>query len=248
MKISIITVVYNNVNTIRTAIESVLSQTYSNIEYIIVDGGSNDGTVEIINEYYDKISLFISEKDDGIYDAMNKGVTKATGDVIGILNSDDLYENNKILELIATQFIDYKELDILYGDLVYVSKNDISKVVRRWKSCDYDDTFFERGEVPPHPTLFLKKNIYEIAGSFNLEYKLAADYEFMIRIFKKYTFKSKYISQVFVKMRLGGATNKNLKNIYLGNLEILEAWRNNGLILPFLFFPKRFLKRVTQFL
>lgn len=248
MKISVITVVYNNVRTIRTAIESVLSQTYSNIEYIIVDGGSNDGTVEIINEYYDKISLFISEKDDGIYDAMNKGVSKATGDIIGILNSDDLYENNKILELIATQFIIFNDLDILYGDLVYVSNDDISKVVRSWKSCNYDDTFFERGEVPPHPTLYIKKNVYEIAGLFNLEYKLASDYEFMIRVFKKYTFKSKYISQVFVKMRLGGVTNKNFKNIYLGNLEILKAWKKNGLILPYLFLPKRFFKRISQFL
>lgn len=248
MKISIITVVYNNVKTIRTAIESVLKQSYNNIEYIIIDGASNDGTLDIINEYRDKISLIISEKDDGIYDAMNKGITKATGNIIGILNSDDIYENNQILEIVATEFINNNDLDALYGDLVYVAKEDISRIVRKWRSCEYDKTFFERGEVPAHPTLFLKNKVYSIAGLFNLDYKLASDYELMIRIFKKYTFKSKYINKVFVRMRLGGATNKNFKNIYLGNIEIIKAWKKNDLNLPFLFIPKRILKRITQFL
>jgi glycosyltransferase len=248
MKISIITVVYNNVKTIRTAIESVLKQSYNNIEYIIIDGASNDGTIDIINEYRDKIALIISDKDDGIYDAMNKGIKKATGNIIGILNSDDIYENNKILEIVATEFINNNDLDALYGDLVYVTKDDISRIVRKWISCEYDKTFFERGEVPPHPALFLKNKVYLIAGLFNLDFKLASDYELMIRIFKKFNFKSKYINKVFVRMRLGGATNKSFKNIYLGNIEIIKAWKKNDLNLPFLFIPKRILKRITQFL
>jgi glycosyltransferase len=248
MKVSIITVVYNNVKTIRSAINSVLSQSYNEIEYIIVDGASTDGTLEIINEYRDKISVIVSEKDNGIYDAMNKGILQATGDIIGILNSDDLYENNKIIEIIADEFIKDKKLEIVYGDLVYVAKNDITKIVRKWTSCDYDLTFFDRGEVPPHPSLFLKNNVYKIAGLFNIEYKLASDYEFMLRVFKKNTFKLKYINKILVKMRLGGATNKNYKNIYLGNIEILRAWKLNGLKIPILFIPRRIIKRLSQFL
>jgi glycosyltransferase involved in cell wall biosynthesis len=248
MKISIITVVYNNVNTIRSAIESVLNQSYIDIEYIVIDGASNDGTLDILNEYKDKIALIISEKDKGIYDAMNKGISNATGDVIGILNSDDIYENHNVIETIANEFENIPDLDFLYGDLFYVSKDDISKIVRKWNSCKYDTTFFERGEVPPHPTLFLKRHVYSIAGLFNLEYKLASDYEFMIRIFKKFNFKNKYLNQVLVRMRLGGATNKNIKNIYLGNIEILKAWKNNDLKLPIFLLPKRIFKRIAQYL
>jgi glycosyltransferase involved in cell wall biosynthesis len=248
MKISIITVVYNNENTIKDAIDSVLSQSYKNIEYIIIDGASTDQTINIIKSYEKKITKFISEKDLGIYDAMNKGILQATGDIIGILNSDDLYENNKIIEIITNEFIKDIELDILYGNLVYVEKNDITKIVRKWISCDYDMTFFERGDVPPHPSLFLKKKVYNTVGLFDLKYKLASDYEFMLRVFKKNSFKSKYINQVFVKMRLGGATNKNFRNIYLGNLEILKAWKNNSLKIPILFIPKRILKRLFQFI
>jgi glycosyltransferase len=179
---------------------------------------------------------------------MNKGILQATGDIIGILNSDDIYENSRIIEIVMNEFLINKNLDILYGNLVYVEKNNISKIVRKWVSCDYDLSFFERGDVPPHPSLFLKREVYNTAGIFNLKYKLAADYEFMLRIFKKYSFNTKYINQVFVRMRLGGATNKNLKNIYKGNLEILNAWKNNSLRSPFLFMPKRILKRLLQYI
>lgn len=248
MKISIITVVFNNSNTIRSAINSVLSQTYKDIEYIIIDGASTDSTIEIINEYRGKISTIISEKDNGIYDAMNKGIMKASGDIIGILNSDDLYDNINILEIVAKEFLIDEKLDILYGDLLYVEKNDISKVVRKWKSCEYDSSFFERGEVPPHPSLFLRRKIYLEAGLFDLKYKLASDYEFMLRVFKKYEFKKKYINYTLVRMRLGGATNKNFKNIYLGNIEIIQSWKANQIKLPLMLIPKRIFKRISQFL
>lgn len=247
MKISIITVVYNNRITIANAIESVLSQTYNNIEYIIVDGKSTDGTLEIINKYASRISKIVSEKDNGIYDAMNKGLKLSTGDVIGILNSDDLYANNSILNEVMTQFNNDHALDILYGDLVYVKHDNINKIVRTWTSIPYYPNFFENGGVPPHPSLFVSARVYHEAGYFNLKYRLAADYEFMLRIFKTYSYKIKYLPLVLVNMRLGGATNNSLKNIYIGNVEILNSWKENGYKIPLLLIPKRIFKRLIQF-
>lgn len=248
MKISIITVVYNNEKTIKEAIESVLNQYYSNIEYIIIDGNSSDTTVNIINEYKDKLGYFISEKDNGIYDAMNKGIKAATGDVIGILNSDDLYQDTNVIETVMNQFNKNPSIDIVYGDLVYVKNDNVNKVVRNWKSNPYYNRFFENGNVPPHPSLFVKKTVYEKAGHFNLDFKLAADYEFMLRIFKKHNFNSKYINRVIVKMRLGGATNQSFSNIKKQNIEILKAWKHNHLKLPFLLMPLRIIKRLIQFI
>lgn len=248
MKISIITVVYNNNKTIHTAIESIINQTYTNIEYILIDGGSNDGTIDIINNYQDKITILISESDNGIYDAMNKGINLATGDLVGILNSDDLYDNKYIIENVVTEFVIDKNLDILYGNLVYVDKYDTSKIVRKWNSREYYNYYFENGNVPPHPTLFIRRKIYLESGIFNLDFLLAADYEFMLRIFKKNIYKSKYLNKTLVRMRLGGATNKSFKNIYRGNLEILKSWVINGFKLPYFLIPKRILKRLIQFL
>ena len=248
MKISIITVVYNNQKTIKDAIESVLSQNYTNIEYIIIDGNSNDGTLDVINNYASKITNIISEKDDGIYDAMNKGLKLATGDVIGILNSDDLYADNSILNEVMKHFNNDKNLDILYGDLVYVKHDNVDKIVRRWTSKPYYPNFFENGGVPPHPSLFVSSRVYHEAGYFNLKYRLAADYEFMLRIFKTFSFKIKYLPLVFVNMRLGGATNNSMNNIYKGNVEILNAWKVNGYKIPLLLIPKRIFKRLIQFI
>lgn len=248
MKLTIITVVYNNKITIEDAIISVINQTYfENVEYIIIDGCSSDGTLEILKKYKNKISVLISEKDNGIYDAMNKGLKLATGDVIGILNSDDLYTNNSILNEVMTQFINDHTLDILYGDLVYVKHDNINKIVRTWKSTPYYPNFFENGGVPPHPSLFVSARVYHEAGYFNLKYRLAADYEFMLRIFKTHSYKIKYLPLVLVKMRLGGATNNSLKNIYKGNVEILNSWKENGYKIPLLLFAKRIFKRLIQF-
>ncbi len=247
MKISIITVVYNNRDTIANAIDSVLSQTYNNIEYIIIDGKSTDGTLEIINQYGSNINTIVSEKDDGIYDAMNKGLKLATGDVLGILNSDDIYANNSILNEVIIHFSNDLDLDILYGDLVYVKNDNINKIVRTWTSNAYSSNFFENGGVPPHPSLFVSSRVYQKAGYFNLKYRLAADYEFMLRIFKKFNFKIKYLPLVLVNMRLGGATNNSLKNILKGNVEILNSWTENGYKIPILLIPKRIFKRLTQF-
>ena len=248
MKISIITVVYNNEATIKQAIESVLNQTYPNIEYVIIDGNSKDNTVSIIEEYKNRLGYFISEPDKGLYDAMNKGIQAATGDVIGILNSDDLYQDSHVLSDIINQFNSDTDLDIVYGNLVYVKKEAVDQVVRNWKSKDYYAKFFDDGNVPPHPSLFLKKSVYQKVGLFDLEFKLAADYEFMFRVFKKYDFKSKYINRLIVKMRLGGETNKSLQNIINQNKEILRAWKQNGLKPPFRLMPLRIFKRLIQFI
>lgn len=247
LKVSIITVVFNNKQTVRDAIDSVLNLSYDNIEYIVIDGGSTDGTVEVIESYGNRIDKFISGPDKGIYDAMNKGVRNATGDVIGILNSDDLYPDTTVLSDVMSWFNSDPDLDVLYGDLVYVRVNNTDKIIRKWRSGKYYDNFFENANVPPHPALFLRAQVYRQAGLFDLQYKLAADYEFMFRIFKKFKFKSVYIKRLVVKMRLGGATNKNLKNIINGNKEILEAWKNNGFTPPITFMPLKIMKRFIQF-
>lgn len=247
MKISIITVVYNNEKTIAQAIESVLSQQYEHIEYIIVDGSSTDNTLNIVRQYESQISKIISEPDGGIYDAMNKGIKISTGDVIGILNSDDLYAHKDVLKQVAEQFSLDKDLDILYGNLVYVKADDTDKVVRKWNSSPFYDNYFERGHVPPHPTVFLRKKIYDEAGLFDTKYKLAADYEFLLRIFKKHHYKSKYLDLLMVRMRMGGATNKNFKNIFNGNKEIIAAWKDNSISMPRFLMINRLFKRLIQF-
>jgi len=228
MKISIITSVYNNQETIKEAIESVLSQTYKNIEYIIIDGGSDDGTVDIIKEYKNDIDIFVSEQDKGIYDGLNKGISLATGDIIGFLHSDDLYESENILKIVADNFLDNSKLDGVYGDLVYTSKEDTSKVLRYWKSKTFDKRLLSKGWMPAHPTLFLKKSIYNTYGNFDLDFKIAADYDFMLRILSK-DINVRYIPQVLYKMRVGGESNKSIKNLFIKSKEDLYAMRKNNI-------------------
>ena len=227
-KISIITVVWNNASTIKDAIDSILNQTYENIEYIVVDGASTDGTVEIIQSYGDKISKFISEKDKGLYDAMNKGIGLATGDIVGILNSDDFYKSNDVLETVVNEFI-RKDIDCLYGDLEYVAAHDTDKIVRYWKSKEFEDGLFQKGWHPAHPTFFIKREFYDKYGVFNLDFKIAADYEIMLRFLEKYKLKSSYINKTFVKMRIGGESNRSVLNIIKANLESYRAWKVNSL-------------------
>jgi glycosyltransferase involved in cell wall biosynthesis len=247
MKISIITVTYNSAKTIEDTIRSVLSQVYSDIEYIIIDGKSTDATLEIVNAYHGNISLVISEPDQGIYDAMNKGIKAATGHVIGFLNSDDVFENENVLSVIAEHFNKDKSIGMVYGDLKYVLNDDLSKVKRHWKSLPYYNKFFDDGHVPPHPSLYIKKAVYEKVGFFDINFKLAADYEFMLRLFKKYDFKSVHVPAFLVRMRLGGATNKNISNIIKGNKEIMGSWSLNSLTPPLTLMPKRIYRRLIQF-
>lgn len=249
MLVSIITVCFNSENTIQDTLESVINQTaFPKIEYIIIDGSSTDSTMSIINKYKQKISKVVSEPDKGIYDAMNKGIQLSTGDVIGILNSDDIYSNNNVIDSIINHFENDSNLDILYGDLHYVSQFNTNRVVRKWISKDYYSNFFDDGNVPPHPTLFIRRKVYGEIGLFDLHFRLASDYDFMFRLFKCNKYKSKYISEVLVKMRLGGATNKSLLNVIKGNIEIKRVWKSKGEPPPFFLFGKKTIKRLLQFL
>jgi len=225
LKISIITSVYNNKETIKEAIESVLSQTYRNIEYIIVDGASTDGTVEIVQSYGSKINTFVSEADKGIYDGLNKGLGLATGDVIGFLHSDDLYENDKVIEEIAKAF--EGGVDAVYGDLVYTAKEDTTKVLRYWKSRTFDKSLLAKGWMPAHPTFFVRKEVYEIYGKFDSSFKIAADYDFMLRVLSA-GINVKYLPKILYKMRVGGESNKSIKNIIQKSKEDLKALKNNN--------------------
>ncbi len=244
-RISIITVVKNNAQTIKDAIDSVLSQTYQNIEYIVIDGGSTDGTVEIINGYKEKIDILISEPDYGIYDAMNKGIKEASGDIIGFLNSDDMYNDEHVLNRIYEVFAKTK-VDIVYGDLVYVEKSNTSKIIRYWKAGEYKKGAFKRGWHPPHPSFFVKKEIYEKYGLFDLDYRIAADYELMLRFIEKYRIKTVYIQNLLVKMRTGGESNRSVANIIKANIESYKAWKKNGLsVFPFFIIMKP-LRKILQ--
>ncbi len=206
MKISIITCSYNAVYTIEETIKSVLSQKDADIEYIVIDGLSGDGTVDIIKKYSDKIYKFVSEKDNGIYNAMNKGIKSARGDVVGFLNADDVYFNEKVINKIIKVF-ESEKVDSVYGDLIYVSK-DSNKIKRCWKSGDFDISNFKKGWMPPHPSFFVKKDIYEKYGGFNENYKISADYELMVRLLYKNKISTFYLPDLLVKMKTGGVSNK----------------------------------------
>ena len=229
MKISIITVVYNNAATIADCINSVVSQKYPFIEHIVVDGDSTDGTQDIICKYGDKISKYVSEPDLGIYDAMNKGIGLASGNIVGLLNSDDILSDNFVLQRVSEFFSDNPDIDACYGDLCYVSQNDPTKIVRYWRSKPYKNGLFKKGWVPPHPTLYIRREIYEKYGGFDLSYRIAADFEFMLRLFATHHIRTAYLPHIMVKMRLGGTTNRNLKNILLQNLEIRRALRSHNM-------------------
>jgi len=247
-KISIITVCFNSVLTIRDTIESVLRQDYADIEYIIVDGASTDGTMGIVQEYKGKISIVVSEQDHGIYDAMNKGIALATGDVVGCINSDDLYINSGVLSRVANTMLN-SDVKTCYADLVYVDRLNTDQIVRWWKSSVCEKELFELGWVPAHPTFFVRKEIYDTYGVFDTDYLLAADYELMTRFLYKNSVKAEYIPFVMVKMRLGGQTSKSLSNIMRQNIEIIRACKKNSInmrLLPFFF--SKIVNRLSQYI
>ena len=226
MKITIVTVVYNARETIICALESILNQSYSNIEIIVIDGGSSDGTMEILKKYRKRLSLLISEPDNGIYDAMNKGIKYATGDVIGFLHSDDSFFNKEVLACVAKQF-SIPEIHGVYGDLVYISKTEHNKIIRFWKSTKYSEDKLKSGWTPPHPTLYIRSSIYKMVGEFDSSLKISADYDFMLRILKHEKVFCKYIPQTLVKMRYGGVSNNSLKNILLKTKEDYISLKKN---------------------
>lgn len=246
MKVSIITATYNSAATLRDTLESVKRQTYSNIEHLIIDGGSSDNTLEI-TEYFPHIARIVSEPDKGIYDAMNKGILNSTGDIIGILNSDDFYPTNQVIEKIVEIILEYK-VETVYGDLNYVAANDVSKVIRRWKAGNFKRSSFLAGWMPPHPTFFVEKSIYENYGLFDLTLKSAADYELMLRFLYKNRISTIYIPEVLVHMRAGGQSNASLKNRLLANKEDLLAWKKNELKPKFYTTYLKPIRKIGQFL
>lgn len=246
MKISIITVVYNGAATIGDCIRSVLGQDFCNKEYIIIDGASKDGTMQIVSGFSDQIQIVRSEPDAGIYDAMNKGIALATGDVIGILNADDMYADGQVLSRVAASFAD-PDCEGSYSDLVYVDAPTAQRITRKWIAGTYRPQSFLWGWMPPHPTLFLRKEVYEKYGSFRLDMGSAADYELMLRILYKHEIKTKYIPEILVKMRAGGVSNLSLANRLKANRNDRHAWEVNGLQpFPFTLWLKP-LRKIHQF-
>ena len=246
MKISIITVAYNAENTIEDTICSVLEQEYEDIQYIIIDGKSTDQTLEIIDRYKRHIHQVVSEPDQGIYDAMNKGISLADGDVIGILNADDVYENEKVISRVVEKMQE-NNADALYADLLYVHPKNLDKVKRKWISGLYKEGLFLKGWMPPHPTFFLKKEHYNSKGCYSTELKSAADYELMLRMIHKHNIQTVYLPEVIVKMRTGGESNVSLRNRWNANKEDRRAWKMNGLKPKMFTTIRKPLSKVGQF-
>jgi glycosyltransferase involved in cell wall biosynthesis len=246
MKISVITVCLNAAATIEEAICSVATQDYPYREHIVVDGGSRDGTLAILERNKDTIDRFVSESDSGIFDAMNKGIGLASGDVIGFLNADDRYAHTGVLSRIAAQFTT-PEVEACYADLVYVDQQDPQRVVRYWKSRDYVDGLFEKGWMPAHPTFYTRRETYRRCGGYDTRYRLQSDFELTMRLLALYHVRAVYVPEIWVRMRTGGASNRSLRNVVRGNLEAYHAARNNGLAVTPLFILRKVLSRVPQF-
>ena len=244
--ISIITAVYNNKEFIEDAINSVLTQSYPNIEYVVIDGGSTDGTLDIIKKYDKKISKWISEPDSGIYDALNKGIKLSTGDIIGFLHSDDIFADYNVIEKIAGKF-NLANVDAVYSDLVYVSKSNTNKIIRCWKTGKFLEKSLKFGWMPPHPTLFVRRSLYETHGLFDIGLKIASDYDMTLRLLKNNSGSIVYLNEVLVKMRLGGRSNKSLKNILRKSSEDYKALKKNNFSFPAFTLLLKNIRKLKQF-
>jgi glycosyltransferase involved in cell wall biosynthesis len=249
MKISIITVTYNCALVVEDCLASVAEQSYKNVEHIIVDGASTDGTFDVLQTHRSQLAMLVSEPDVGIYDAMNKGLAFASGDIVGFLNADDYYAHDRVLENVVQNFADDHKLDACYSDLMYVDQSDVSRIVRYWQSNSFVTNSFSSGWCPPHPTFFVRRAVYERFGGFDLTYRIAADVELMTRFLEVRKVNAKYIPEVWVKMRMGGTTNKNLRNIWVQNQDVLRALKRHGLPRnPLRFFVYKIWSRVLQFI
>ena len=246
MKISVITVCRNAAHTIGDTLESVATQGYADVEHIVVDGGSNDGTLDIIRARGARVAQLISEPDRGIYDAMNKGIALATGDIVGTLNADDVYRDDTVLSQVAEVFSD-PTVDACFADLLYVRQDDPSSIVRYWKSSEYRDGLFERGWMPAHPTFFVRRRVYEQFGGFDLDYPRQADFELTMRFLALHKIKSVYVPRIWVSMRMGGVSNNSWMGVLKGNLEAYRACEKNGLNVGVTFIPRKILSRLPQF-
>lgn len=226
IKVSVVTAVFNGEKTIAQAIDSVLSQNYPAVESVVIDGASLDATLSILEPYRSRLGKLISEPDEGIYDALNKGIQHATGDVIGFLHADDLFEDVGVLRKVAAAFDD-PNIDAVYGDLVYVRQDNVGRIIRYWKSGQYDQAALSRGWMPPHPTFYVRRTVYERLGGFDPRYQIAADYDTILRFLAVGKIRAIYVPEVLVRMRAGGVSNRSLKTILRKSKEDLWALRSN---------------------
>lgn len=247
MKVSIITATYNSAATILDTVKSVLSQTHRDIEYIIIDGNSNDSTLELLQPYATRIAKIVSEPDKGIYDAMNKGISLATGDVIGILNSDDFFTSDNIIENLVHEFKEDPELQAIYGDVHFVKEPDLDTCVRYYSSAIFSPRMFRFGFMPAHPSFYMRRDCYQKHGGYNLNYKIAADYELLVRYIYGHRIKTKYLKKDFVTMRVGGISTKNVHNRLLISREDVKACRDNGIYTNLFFISFKYLYKVFEF-
>jgi glycosyltransferase len=247
MKFSIVTATYNSASHVANCLSSVAEQSYEAVEQIIIDGGSTDGTLEICKNSKNRVTQTISEPDQGIYDAMNKGIKMATGDVVGILNSDDFYASNDILEKIAYR-LDSTGADSLYGNLDFVAAEDPGKVIRHWKSSTFVPGSFVKGWHPPHPTFFVRREVYERHGCFDISLDVSADFELMLRLLQKHQISTCYLDETIVKMRYGGESTGSLGKIIKGNKNVLKAFQKNGIKVSPFYTAHRLLSKVGQFI
>lgn len=245
MKISIITVCFNSVKFIETTILSILEQSYQDIEYIIIDGGSTDGTVEVIKKYDKSIHKWSSESDDGIYDAMNKGICFATGDIIGILNSDDSFYNKDVISNIASCFLTNIKLDAVISNIVFI--NNQNRIIRNYTSKNWNINKFAWGYMPPHPSFFCKRYLFENFGVYKTDYKIAADFEILLRFLHIYKISFKYIPLITTKMRMGGASTKNFKSIFTINKEIRRACLENQIYTNYIMIYLKYFSKIFEF-
>jgi len=246
-RISVITVARNAASTIGEAVASVARQSYADVEHVLIDGASTDDTVKIARDASPSLTKIRSGPDSGIYEAMNRGLEIVTGDVIGFLNADDLYAHDDVLAHVADALRAHPEADGCYANLVYVDRAVATRVVRHWRSCSYERGLFARGWVPPHPTVYLRREAYGRIGGFDLRYRLAADFELMLRAFEVHRLRAIHVPEVWVRMRLGGATNRSLGNIARGNREIANALRLHQVSWPPFSLTCRVLRRIPQF-
>jgi glycosyltransferase involved in cell wall biosynthesis len=245
--ISIITASYNSVRTISDTINSVLAQTYPKIEYIIIDGCSTDGTIDIVKSFGNRISKFISEPDNGIYDAINKGIRFSRGSIVGILNSDDIFYDNCIIEKIVEAFTG-NDIEAVFGDAQFVHPVKTSKIIRYYSSKSFSSDRFKYGYMPAHPTFYVKRGLFEKLGYYKTNYKIAADFELLIRFLHGYSLKYRYLEMPFVSMRMGGVSNKSMWSKFVINKEIARACKENGIRTNYFFIYTKYFLKMFEFM
>jgi glycosyltransferase len=228
LQISVITAVYNNASTVGNAVQSVGDQQWPHVEHIVIDGGSTDGSLEILEAYRSQVARLVSEPDGGLYEALNKGIRHATGDVVGFMHADDHFASPSALSRVAEAFSD-PDIGAVYGDLVYVRKDDTARVVRYWRAGPYSRARLHAGWMPPHPTLYLRRELYLTLGLFDTRYRIAADYESVLRILGRGAVRAAYVPEILVRMRTGGTSNRSLQNMWMKSREDYDAMRENGI-------------------